>query len=91
MKQFGDKDAKLVLSNIINRVRFMYRWQEIASYVFRCLCVRRAKEKKEHHFNKGKDKLLQELDVITLLKSMRKTKLLTQALLNQRQKMLLNF
>lgn len=58
MKQFGEKDTKLVLSNIINRVRFMYRWQEIASYVFRCLCVRRIKEKKEHHFNKGKDKLL---------------------------------
>jgi hypothetical protein len=37
--------------------------------------------KKHYQFNEGEDKLFDELDVITLLKTMRRVKLLTQTLL----------
>ena len=47
--------------------------------------------KKHYQFNEGEDKLFDELDVITLLKTMRRVKLLAQTLLTQQQKMVLKF
>ena len=47
--------------------------------------------KKHYQFNEGEDKLFDELDVITLLKTMRRVKLLAQTLLTQQQKMVLRF
>ena len=71
----------------------------------RCLCFRKTKLKrfngpreewarkikKHYQFNEGEDKLFDELDVITLLKTMRRVKLLSQTLLTQSQKMILRF
>ena len=65
---------------MVNRIRFIYRPKDIASYVVRCLCLRKKKlseSKREVFFKKGEHKLLSELDVTTLLRSMRKIKLLT--------------
>ena len=83
--------------NLINRKRFHYKLKDIFEYLIRCLCLRKLKFKKyigsrrdwdqkikkHYQFNEGEDKLFDELDVITLLKSMRRVKLLTQTLLTQ--------
>ena len=42
-------------------------------------------------FEKATDKLDHELDVVTLLKSIRKLKLMTTALFSQKNRMLLRF
>ena len=47
--------------------------------------------KKHYQFNEGEDKLFDELDVISILKSIRRVKLLTQSLLTQQQKTILRF
>jgi hypothetical protein len=44
-----------------------------------------------YYFRKGVYKLQEELDVVTMLKSMRRVKLLTATLLTQTQKMILKF
>ena len=84
-------------------MRFNYTWQDITQYVLKCMCCRRKRYhdkgsnnqslwlKRQAKFDKGEHKLWQELDVLTLLRSIRQTKLLTQAMLDQRQRMLLLF
>lgn len=42
-------------------------------------------------YEKGSSKLAKELDVISILKTLRRVKMLTQTLITQRQKMLLRF
>ncbi|CDW79542.1 UNKNOWN [Stylonychia lemnae] len=92
------KDLNSILLNLINRKRFKYTALNILEYVFSCLCLKRGtslkykqKFKKHFIFKKGQDKLLEELDIVSILKSMRQVKLLTQVLLNQRQNMILKF
>ena len=70
----------------------------ILVYLLRCLCLMRRKtmaknkETKMHFlFEKATDKLDHELDVVTLLKSIRKLKLMTTALFSQKNRMLLRF
>jgi hypothetical protein len=91
--------------NLVNRRRFIYTGKDILTYMFRCLCFRSVKlrrykgskegwdrvMRKHYYFKEGEDKLFDELDVINLLKSMRRIKLLTQTLLTQTQKMVLKF
>jgi hypothetical protein len=43
------------------------------------------------YFGVGKDKFLEELDLINIIKTMRKVKILTQVLLSNKQKYLLKF
>ena len=96
MKVTLDKrELNVVLRNVINRRRFQYTCSDILEFLVRCLCLRKIKKrkyrgsreewedhvKKHYHFKEGEDKLFDELDVITLLKSMRRVKLLTQTLL----------
>ena len=94
-----------IITNLINRKRFNYTLGDIVHFILRCLCFRKIKfkkfsgskedwqknVKKHYQFNEGEDKLFDELDVITLLKTMRRVKLLTQTLLTQQQKMVLRF
>jgi hypothetical protein len=87
-------DLRLILNNLINRMRFHYTWQDITQYVLKCMCCRRKRyhdksspnqslwQKRQATFEKGEHKLWQELDVLTLLRSIRQTKLLTQAMLD---------
>jgi len=90
---------------MISRRRFLYTGKDILEYMARCLCLRSVKflkfsgtreewnqaMRKHYHYKEGEDKLFDELDVVSLLKSMRRVKLLTQTLLSQRQKLLLKF
>lgn len=86
-----DSIIQKLLINIISRKRFAYSTKDIITYLLRCLCIRKVKLKKwkgkkedwekvmrnHAHYEEGEDKLFDELDVITLLKSMRRVKLLT--------------
>lgn len=85
------RDIDLILRNVINRKKFQYSGVDILAFIARCLCCRKLKLsrfkgtkkewdasfKKHYHFKEGEDKLSNELDVITLLKTLRKVKLLT--------------
>ncbi|TNV84292.1 hypothetical protein FGO68_gene12595 [Halteria grandinella] len=104
-KSLEEWEVRAILMNLVNRRRFLYKGKDIIAYLLRCLCFRSAKlrkykgpkedwdqtMRKHYHFKEGEDKLFDELDVITLMKSMRRVKLLTQTLLSQSQKMVLKF
>ena len=101
----NSSEIHTILINLINRRRFNYTMKDILYFILRCLCFRKIKLKKyrgtredwqqnikkHYQFDEGEDKLFDELDVITLLKTMRRVKLLTQTLLTQQQKMVLRF
>ena len=84
-ERLNDYDVETILLNIINRKRFKYSISDILTYIMKCLCIkninknRRIKNKNKQHFlfEKGEEKLLEELDVVTILKSIRQIKLLT--------------
>ena len=74
------QDVKEILSNLIDRVRFNYTFGEIIKSALCCL-----KPSKTHALMiDGERKLRSELDVITLVRSIRELKLLTHVILNQR-------
>lgn len=82
----------------LNRARFSYTISNILEYTFRCFCLRsvddnrREKSFKKHFlFNKAEDKFMNELDVVRIVKTLRKFKMLAQALLSQRHRMVLRF
>eukprot|EP00347_Sterkiella_histriomuscorum_P013629 403363988 len=92
----GDQDIDTILMNLIKRKRFNYTIKDITTYIFKCLCLRKQRNFKLNHkqhfiFQKGEKKLQDELNVVTLLKSIRQVKLLSQALLSQRQNTILKF
>ena len=91
-------DINLILMNLINRQRFIYSALDILRYLRDFVFCRRLHNLRHSHrykkhflFAKGQEKLDEELNVITLLKSIRQLKLLTQVLLNQKQKLMLRF
>lgn len=72
-------DQREELSNILfDRVRFRYTLKDILDYFLKCGCLIKKKHlnlnrKMRNHFLfiKGEDKLFDELDCVTLLKSIR--------------------
>ena len=88
--KLDQSEINTVLMNLIHRRRFNYTGGDILEYVARCLCLRKKKLKKykdkefwvknikKHYlFGKGVDKMNHELDVLTLLRTMRRVKLLS--------------
>jgi len=82
----------------MNRIRFKYNTSDVVDSLFKCIPCRTKRSlrmnrnlRPHYYFSKGEDKLQDELDVVTLLKSVRQLRLLTMALLNQRQKLMLKF
>eukprot|EP00347_Sterkiella_histriomuscorum_P015712 403355969 len=79
--KLNDQDIDNLLSSFTNRIRFNYGTKKVLDYIFKCFCLRKNSNIKQynysHHiFLKGQKKLEQELDVIQLLKNMRKFKLI---------------
>lgn len=92
----------LVLSKIEHSMRqrriLNYGYKEIWHYLWWCVICRRKKSLRrkpgfrDHlYFEVGQEKLLDELDWVTLIKSIRNLKILTQLLLKKRQKFLIKF
>ncbi|CDW73064.1 UNKNOWN [Stylonychia lemnae] len=97
-KVLGEDDINSLLMSFVSRMSFNYQMRDILQYLGKCLCLRDLSKKrqkryyKKHYlFNKGEEKLSQELDIIQLLKTQRKFRLLAQALLSQKHRMLLRF
>ncbi|CDW83128.1 UNKNOWN [Stylonychia lemnae] len=97
-RQVNDIDVNNLLISFISRMRFNYDIKSIIQYLSKCLCLKNLERKrnkryyKKHYlYQKGEKKLSQELDIISLLKTQRKFKLLAQALLSQKHRMLLRF
>ncbi|CDW73837.1 UNKNOWN [Stylonychia lemnae] len=94
----NDQDVQNILQAFISRVRFSYSPLKIIVNILRCarpLSHRQLKDStiyKSHHlFLRGKEKLERDLDVIQLVRTLRKFKLLCQAQLDQQHRMLLRF
>jgi len=82
----------------LNRSRFKYGVWDVFHYIAKCLCItgtsaRRREESVKRHFlfEKAEEKLAHELDVIRIMRTLRKFKMLAQALLNQRHRLILRF
>jgi hypothetical protein len=67
----------------LNRARFRYSIGSIFNYAIRCLCLRslddsrRERSVKRHFlFEKAEGKFMQELDVVRIVKTLRKFKML---------------
>eukprot|EP00347_Sterkiella_histriomuscorum_P023730 403333580 len=97
-KKVNGEDVDNLLLSFLSRMRFKYTLKLIFDYVTRCMFLRdlsRYKNKKHYKkhylYQKGEEKMNQELDVIQLVKTLRKFKLLAQAMLSQNNRMLLRF
>jgi hypothetical protein len=82
----------------LNRSRLDYTVADIWTYIMRCLCyrdtgdLRRERTYKKHFlFEKAEEKFNNELDVVRIVKTLRKFKMLAQALLSQRHRFVLRF
>lgn len=77
--EINEKDISSLLYAFVLRKRFYYRLLDITKYVLCCFCLRNVeknksrKSYKNHYlYSKGEDKLKMELDIISLIKSLRK-------------------
>ncbi|CDW80220.1 UNKNOWN [Stylonychia lemnae] len=96
--QLNKNEKESMLDMIMNRQRFNYSLTDLFNYLLRLGCctknkylMMRKSMKKHALFGKGQEKLQDELDCVTLLKSIRSLKLLVQVFMNENQKMLLRF
>eukprot|EP00347_Sterkiella_histriomuscorum_P017330 403349798 len=94
----SQKEKENLTSTLLRRLRFQYTLKDIFEFIFRCGCFMKKKNmilkksmRKHALFVKGEDKLQDELDCVTLLKSIRSLKLLIQVFLNENQKMFMKF
>ncbi|CDW91220.1 UNKNOWN [Stylonychia lemnae] len=92
------KDIGNVLFAFLNRSRFSYTIQDIIHYIMKCMCLRNIEEnrrrklyKRHFLFDKAQEKFGQELDAIRIVKTLRKFKMLAQALLSQKHRLVLKF
>lgn len=73
--KLNEREINTILLNLINRKRFSYSGADILRYLFDCICckkinkIRRSQKYKNHFiFKKGEEKLLDELNVVNLLR-----------------------
>ncbi|TNV74197.1 hypothetical protein FGO68_gene741 [Halteria grandinella] len=83
---------------IVKRARFIYGYRHIFQYLTKCLCLRdKAKMRKDYSvkshylYEKGNEKLKRELDVVNLMKTLRQLKNMAQALMPEKNRLLLKF
>ena len=84
---------------LFDRGIFRYNLGNILHYVFCCASCKRVRQLAKNSnfyrshmlYDEGEEKLQEELDCITFLKSIRQLKLLTQVLLTRKQKLMLRF
>lgn len=82
-KIMSEDDVNNLLSSFVNRMRFNYTLSLIFEYLTSCLCMRKLSRKRNHNrfkkhylYQKGKEKLEEELDIVQLIKTMRRFRLL---------------
>lgn len=87
-KSINVKDISNIIWAMVNRQRFKYTSLQILLYLLTCICLRRPSKNRRRssikpHFLLGKaeEKFMHELDAIRIVKTLRKFKLLAQAML----------
>jgi len=105
-KEENSKKGVEIKSNILDNCQksmnerrvFKYGYWLIFHFIFCCVkcrkekSMRKKKQFRDHMYYKvGRSKLVNELDWVTIIKSIRRLKMLTQILLNKRQKFFLKF
>jgi hypothetical protein len=92
-----------VLDNLIKRKRFRYSYKEIIEYLLQCICLRKLKKPNPEEsidkspnnvndlFEKGNKKLGRELDIVNLVRAIRKLRLMAEVLLTPSERLLLKF
>jgi hypothetical protein len=97
-----EHNARSMLEHMIHRKRFHYTYKESFNYLLRCMCLRKMRDdensvaveliKKPHDlYNKGNRKLERELDIVNLVRSIRKLRLMARVMLTPAERMLLKF
>ena len=88
-EKIEENDLQSLFFAFLNRARFKYTVQNILELMFKCFCIRSLDDNRhvtpyKNHFlfSKAKDKFMQELDVVRIVKTLRKFKMLAQALLS---------
>ena len=83
-EQLQERDISTILLTLIHRKRFKYTLIDVLKYIFRCICCRdlKANRHRKHfksHFlyEKCEEALNMELDIVSLLRQARQTRLLT--------------
>ena len=87
--EFKDKakmesvDIQSLFFAFLNRSRFTYTSRDIFDYILKCLCIRSTNMlrreiayKKHYLFEKAEEKFKNELDVVRIVKTLRKFKML---------------
>jgi hypothetical protein len=97
-KSIDDHDVKTVLFAFLNRRRFDYTPSMLFTYFWKCFCLRNVKKYKyledysDHYlFEKAEQKFRNELDVVRIVKTLRRYKMFAQAMLSQKHRLLLKF
>jgi len=81
----------------MTRQNFFYSRRLMFQYVVHCLCWRKKKlanrfRMRPHKlFLRGKEKLNEELDIVSIMKTQERTNLLTNIIMNKGQQLLFNF
>ncbi|CDW79230.1 UNKNOWN [Stylonychia lemnae] len=93
-----NEQSNTVFNEVIGRSRFIYKTTDVIKYLVKCLCWRRSKKLKKdpntiQHFmyKKANEKIEQELDIVNLVRSIRKLRLMTKVMLTHRSNILLKF
>ena len=80
------------------RTRIYYSYQRIVDYLIKCLCLRRfkvhrknKKDKIHFYYHKAEKKLGQEMDILNLIRSIRKLKMMAKIIFPERARALLKF
>ena len=88
-KSIDDFDVKTVLFAFLNRRRFDYTPSMLFTYFMKCFCLRNVKKFKylkdysDHYlFEKAEQKFRNELDVVRIVKTLRRYKMFAQAMLS---------
>jgi hypothetical protein len=89
---------KILAFLVAKRARFIYGYRHLLDYMSRCVCFRnKAKMRKEesvkrHYlYEKGNEKLKRELDIVNLIKTLRQLRLMAQAMMPEKNRLLLKF
>ena len=83
--EIRNQDIRSLFFAFLNRARFKYTLGNIFEYMIRCLCFRDIDDKEDRQlqhnkkhflFKKAEEKFMQELDVVRIVKTLRKFKML---------------
>ena len=85
-----------IYETLLARTRFRYSYQEIIQYIYKCVCFRKVSKKtkanKRHfYYHKAERKLKEEMDILNVIRSIRKLKLMAKIIFPERARTLLKF